>query len=780
MKATIASPLKGPGLFDAQFANEHWANWRRYLQSILKYPSSHLFDLGENALAVYRDNSLNACLAIIADAGSSEEHRALAVEHGAEFVVVGIPTKYKLLQRGEYGLHPSPASRLPICTRTLDRASLISKQHTLPPFRTEDDLRRAFGACHNAIYFESANDPASSFDLLSLTIAAKIMDEQSDSPEYQFGAIRDEDELRTLTRFSGLLERAREWLSGKNGFEPLLRNLPRLGPRTVSTVLRELQDFSLTLTGSSPVGTDLLGVAYEHLVGATFRGELGSYFTPRNIADFMARMLSASEGKIFDPSCGSAGLLIAAFRYASSLGRSIELYGNDLNPRMVEAAKINVLLHGVSTERITYGDGLDLSRMLTTWFRRAFQQSVLPLWDCAPGEFDFVLANPPFAGHEKNAEVLSRFATSRRNDGSVRSLNKTLPFLELIVASLRFGGKAGIVVPTSILNAEEESFVRFRELLLNHVELLAIIGLPEKAFVHTDCGVHGALLFFERRRNPRSEYKVFVGRAVSLGYDRLGKPTRESDLPMLLERYKSGEWDKHHFVSIRDLRKHERWDVNWIELSRSMDVEADTIALTEIVEVRNARWSRRELVNDSEYRYFEVADADIHTGVVREVHLTSGFELSKKGRIRNRVRTGDLLLPNHRDSLMAAGSENGRSVVLADESLDGVLTTDRFMVLRPKVEPRLAAAILNSKGVRRQLIAQCRGAASLDIREHTLAKVQVPRRLLLKPYSQKVQKLASEMESLRAELTERTAELNRTIEDLFGASGQPLRPASAR
>jgi hypothetical protein len=211
-----------------------------------------------------------------------------------------------------------------------------------------------------------------------------------------------------------------------------------------------------------------------------------------------------------------------------------------------------------------------------------------------------------------------------------------------------------------------------------------------------------------------------------------------------------------------------------------MDVEADTIALTEIVEVRNARWSRRELVNDSEYRYFEVADADIHTGVVREVHLTSGFELSKKGRIRNRVRTGDLLLPNHRDSLMAAGSENGRSVVLADESLDGVLTTDRFMVLRPKVEPRLAAAILNSKGVRRQLIAQCRGAASLDIREHTLAKVQVPRRLLLKPYSQKVQKLASEMESLRAELTERTAELNRTIEDLFGASGQPLRPASAR
>ncbi len=292
----------------------------------------------------------------------------------------------------------------------------------------------------------------------------------------------------------------------------------------------------MTLTGASPRGTDLLGVAYEHLVGATFRGELGSYFTPRNIADFMVRLIDAREGKIFDPSCGSGGLLIAAHRLAHSEGKkpqALDLYGNDLNPRMVEAAKANFLVHALDPAHVLHGDGLDLSRMVTRWFKagRSRQATETTLWDGPPGPFDVVLANPPFAGHEKDPEILKRFSSAFREDGSVRSLNKTLPFLELIVASLKEGGRAGIVLPTSILNAEEESFQRFRELLLERAELLAIIGLPEKAFVHTDCGVHGALLFFKRCHKPRKDYRIFVAWADQLGYDRLGKPTRTSSFP---------------------------------------------------------------------------------------------------------------------------------------------------------------------------------------------------------------------------------------------------------
>jgi type I restriction-modification system DNA methylase subunit len=770
-------------LFEAEIVGATWAEWRKHFQEQLRYPDRLTTPIGENALAVYRDDRQTECLALVIHDEFAQEAKGLfelASRQGAEFICVGDPSSYRLFQRGDYGLHPCKGLSLPSCAHALDRRQFVQKRHVLPPFRSEDDLRRAFAACHDAIYFETAKDPAAAFDLLSLVIAAKVLDEHSSLSEYRFARLEGESAEKCAARLEEMLARAKDWLAGTESNAP--RHLSKIGTRVAETVFEQLQNFSLTLTGNSPVGTDLLGVAYEQLVGATFRGELGSYFTPRNIADFIVRLLDIRNGLVFDPSCGSAGLLIAAKRFASSCQGNADLYGNDLNPRMVEAARLNFLLRGVSPNRVFHGDGLDLGRPMRAWFGKTIQESVLPMWDRGPGEFDFVVANPPFAGHEKADEILARFATSRRMDGSLRSLNKTIPFLEVIVASLKFGGKAGVVIPTSILNAEEESFVRFREMLLQRVELLAIVGLPEKAFVHTDCGVHGALLFFQRKRRPRSDYNLFVTNVSSLGYDRLGKPTRDSDLPRILGLYGDSDAEKRCSISVRDLIRHQRWDTNWIQFSRTLPVasSADFVPLTDLIELRDARWSRRELVQDAEYRYFEVADTDIHTGRIEEVHTTSGFELAKKGRIRNRVKTGDLLLPNHRDSLMATSAKNGRSVVIVEACFDGVLTTDRFMVLRPKVDVALAASILNSRGVRRQLIAQCRGAASLDIRAHTLDRVLVPCKLLEKGLAHSVRALTLEISSLRSRLAAKLAELNDTVETAFSDSNAPLRPPSAR
>src|SRR5690606_24075773 len=126
------------------------------------------------------------------------------------------------------------------------------------------------------------------------------------------------------------------------------------------------------------------------------------------------------------------------------------------------------------------------------------------------------------------------------------------------------------------------------------------------------------------------------------------------------------------------------------------------------------------------------------SGRITSVQESSGFELRKKGRIKQRVQSGDVLLPNHRDSLIAKGAPTGRSAVLVGDEQDGVLTTDRFIVLTPRVDPLLLQVILNSAGVRRQIVAQCRGAASLDIRERTLAAVRVPRSLLDDAHAQEI------------------------------------------
>jgi len=651
-----------------------------------------------------------------------------------------------------------------------------ASEHAPQLFATEDDLRRAFQTAHDLIYKASARDPASSFDLLSLVIAAKILDEQEVDPASR--AFSAGGNGREASNLNDLLVRAQHWLDISTDEVHVLPNV-RLEPALARGLVDVFDGYSLTLTAESLAGADTLGTAYEAMVGATFRGELGAYFTPRVISEFIARMLDIRGGRVADPACGTGGLLIAMHRHARG---EVECFGNDINPRMVHAARVNFLLHRLDRHAISQGDGLDLARMMSTWF----DTRVIPeghWWDAiSNGPFDAVIANPPFAGHEQDDANLRRIASAARTEGGYRALNRTIPFLEAIVAMLRTGGKAGLVIPTSILNAEEESFVRFRELLLKHVELRAIIGLPERAFVHTDCGVHGALLFFERVSKPRDDYPLFVAWARKLGYDRLGRDVPDNDLPAIANTFHAGNWPAENTFSLRELRGWGRFDPAWLGVARSLPDSSNKpsgefVALTDIVEIRDARISRRTLEHDTPYRYFEVSDTDIETGEILVVHEAYGWELQRKSRIKNLTRTGDILLPNHRDSLIARSAPTGRSAVTVDEPADGVLTTDRFIVLRPLIDPSVVIAVLNSAGVRRQLVAQTRGAASLDIRERTLSSVLVPRELVFGDTAVEISRRSAELKELRSQLSTGVEQQRHLIESAFGGQDD-FRPAA--
>lgn len=653
----------------------------------------------------------------------------------------------------------------------------------LRAFATEDDLRKAFQSAHDLIYKHLARDPAASFDLLSLVVTAKVLDEQGGRDEQLFCADAASDPAEIATQFNALLGEAQEWLVSQADEVHVLSSV-KLDASLAAALMKVFRGYSLTRTAESLAGADALGTAYEAMVGATFRGELGAYFTPRNVSEFIAQMVDVRNGKVADPACGTGGLLIAAHRHAKEHGGEVHCFGNDINPRMVHAARVNFLLHRLDRNAVTQGDGLDISRMLQAWVHEA-QDIQGAWWSAIPdGPLDAVLANPPFAGFEQAEDNLQHAETAWRPDGSLRALNRTLPFLEAIVALLRIGGTAGIVLPTSILNAEEESFVRFRELLLNHVEIRAIVGLPERAFVHTDCGVHGALLFFERVRKPRKRYEVFVDWAHNLGYDRLGRDVPDNDLPLIAARYRQETWPSENTVAIGELTAWGRFDPAWIKVARSLPSAADRasgefVPLTSLVEIRDARISRRRLQADEIYRFFEVADADIETGEIRAVHDARGWELQRKSRIKNRVENGDVLLPNHRDSLIARSSPTGRSAVVVGMGADGALTTDRFIVLRPLIDRDVLVAILNSAGVRRQLVAQTRGAASLDIRDRTLAEVLVPKVLVEGRTAETIAADAGRIRTLRSELVE-CVEAQRGLVDAAFGGGASVRPDLSR
>ena len=92
-------------------------------------------------------------------------------------------------------------------------------------------------------------------------------------------------------------------------------------------IVKELEKYNLSATSD-----DVKGIAFEHFLGTTFRGELGQFFTPRAIVDFMVEVLDPQEGEtICDPTCGSGGFLIKSFEYVrDKIEKDVENYKKNL------------------------------------------------------------------------------------------------------------------------------------------------------------------------------------------------------------------------------------------------------------------------------------------------------------------------------------------------------------------------------------------------------------------------------------------------------------------
>ncbi|GLS13527.1 N-6 DNA methylase [Hydrogenophaga electricum] len=203
---------------------------------------------------------------------------------------------------------------------------------------------------------------------------------------------------------------------------------------TFSRIVKKLERFDLSKTGD-----DIKGLAFERFLGTTFRGELGQFFTPRPVVEFMVDLLNPAEGELIcDPAAGSGGFLIRAFEHVRALiqqdvqakkdaerdriealqlpeeeeERQIEaafaalnqellpsgpdnqpistrvgrlawqcIYGTDAEPRAARTAKMNMVMHGDGHGGIHYHDGL---------------VDINGIFD---GRFDVVLTNPPFGSN---------------------------------------------------------------------------------------------------------------------------------------------------------------------------------------------------------------------------------------------------------------------------------------------------------------------------------------------------------------------------------------------
>jgi type I restriction enzyme M protein len=428
---------------------------------------------------------------------------------------------------------------------------------------TADNLLFAFRRCHNYIAgTEGKQKPEAFWELLKL-IFCKIEDERSRRLDFYVTAGERSSATSAVSAKTRIQKLFNDKVLGKYGaIFPATDTAIDLKPTVVAYVVSQLQGYSLL---ASPV--DVKGVAYEEIVGSNLRGDRGEFFTPRNAWRMAVTMLNPQPNdRLIDPSSGTGGFLIMAMNQAlqhieteergqwadPARGTDEErqelyrrraeylsqmVHGLDLNPGLVRAAKMNMVMNNDGSGGLWQANSLANPR---TWDPEAASHIRL-------GSFDCLVANPPFGANIfiDDEEVLEQYELAAMWDRSAEGrwelrrdrhgrpvLQKSQPpeilFIERCVQLLRPGtGRFALVMPNGILNNPALGYVR--AWLMANTQILAVVDMARELFqpkndTQTSMVLARRLSAEERdaAKTGTLEYPIFMAIAERVGHDRRG------------------------------------------------------------------------------------------------------------------------------------------------------------------------------------------------------------------------------------------------------------------
>ena len=298
-------------------------------------------------------------------------------------------------------------------------------------------------ACHNVIRNNDKLSPEAAFDEISKILFIKINYERAEQGREVFTLKKYKEnkevteqyyKVNDITDFKPYMQTLFTKTKARYKDDQLFEEneIIKIRQNSFEAILNKLKKYNLSDTSD-----DVKGIAFEQFLGKTFRGQLGEFFTPRTIVDFMTHILDPMEGEtICDPCCGSGGFLIKSFEYIRGkieekinnskeilraeleghnfdelseeeqicinektdkmlniLNKEIDvsikesrlynlshncIYGTDANPRMARVSKMNMIMHGDGHGGVHHHDGL------------------LNVNGIFEERFDVILTNPPF------------------------------------------------------------------------------------------------------------------------------------------------------------------------------------------------------------------------------------------------------------------------------------------------------------------------------------------------------------------------------------------------
>ncbi len=265
--------------------------------------------------------------------------------------------------------------------------------------------------------------------------------------------------------------------------------------------------------GLEDVEPDILGRAYEYLLRKFAEGSgqsAGEFYTPGEVAILMAHILDPEEGEeIYDPACGSGGLLIKAElrlieKTGGSLNRPLKIFGQEILATTFAMAKMNAFIHDMDAE-IALGDTMKAPRFTVDGSLRKFDTvTANPMW------------NQKFATDVYEADTFKRFIY-----GIPPQSSADWGWIQHMFASLKDNGKMAVVLDTGAVSrgsgntgSNKERDVR-REFVDNDL-VECVILLPENLFYNTSAP--GIILVVSRsKRHPGEILLINASRECSKG-----------------------------------------------------------------------------------------------------------------------------------------------------------------------------------------------------------------------------------------------------------------------
>ena len=293
-------------------------------------------------------------------------------------------------------------------------------------------------------------------------------------PEAHWNVIRNTsvDVGTAISKALKKIEAANRDLSGIFG-DAAWTNKSRLPDELLKDLIEHLSSVTLS---NEVCPADELGLGYEYLVGR-FADDSGhtaqEFYTNRTIVQLMTELLQPKPGEsIYDPTCGSAGMLISSVAYLRDHGqewRSVKLYGQELRPLTASIGKMNLFLHDIREFKIVQGDTL---------------QNPYFVHDNQLQTFDVVLANPPYSISEWNREKFENDPYGRNFLGTPPQGKADFAFFQHILKSLNpKTGRCAILFPHGILFREDEDELRKQLVKSDLVE--CIIGVSKGLFYNS-------------------------------------------------------------------------------------------------------------------------------------------------------------------------------------------------------------------------------------------------------------------------------------------------------